>query len=116
MDSILGMKRKLTIGYLHGNGHEYRVIRHFQVIGPPVKVHLIPDDAGGHYRLEVLELHLRRFIYLGEEFQPREFVHARGCSAHGSRHVRAVRAREAVGLRRHAHGFHQAQARARHVQ
>src|SRR6266481_2900369 len=116
MNSILGLKGELAVGDLHGDGHEHRVIRHLQVIGAPSEMHLIPDDARGYYRFEILKFYLRWFIDLGVELQPAEFVHAGWLTTHGRRQIRAVGTREAVGFRRHAHRFHQTQTRARHVQ
>src|SRR6202521_1630599 len=116
VNSILSLIGKLAIRDLHGDGHEHRVVRHFQVIGPPSEVHLIADDAGGYHRFEILKLHLRRFIDLGIEFQAVELVHAGWLTTHAGRQIGAVGTREAVGLRCHAHGFHQTQTRAWHVQ
>ena len=106
MYAVLGLKGKLAIRDLDGDGHQHRVIGHFQVIGAPGEMQLIPDDARGYHRLEIFEFHLRRSIHLGVKLQAVELVHAGGLTTHGRRQVGAVGTREAVSLRRHTHRFH----------
>ena len=116
MNAVFCLEGELAVGNLYGDGDEDRVVGDLQVIGAPVEVHLIADDARGHYRFQVLELDFGRLLDFGVELKAVELVHAGRRPTERGGKVRAVRAREAIRLRSHAHGFQQAQTRPGNVQ
>ena len=116
VNSIFGLERELTIGNLNGYRNENGIVGHLQEVGAVEEAQLVADNARGHQGFEILELHFGRLIDFGVKLEAVEFIHACRRAAQGGRQVRAVGAGEAISLGGHAHGFHQAQARARHVQ
>src|SRR5262249_43991682 len=75
VDSFFGLERKLVVGNLDGDGNQHGVVRNLEIIGAPVEVHLVADDAVSHYGFQVLELDLGWLLNLGKEFQAVELIH-----------------------------------------